>query len=222
MPMCLVTEQKQGYVVLNGVRQGQPQNRRNYLLVPTERVMGIECPKLWTSLSKNNYWNDAWKEATRKGGKGEVYPGSRYQLALGVNSAVPGVRTQDQLHIHMATITTSTVHRDLDGQTNIATDPAKWKDSIFPVTGMAKGANTRNYRVLHLKNVHELESNNLFNLLYDNVVTKVTGENMSMQTMIVTKSGHGGFYVLSSCKSDSLHAKNNYGTDTCDYLLAYD
>jgi CDP-diacylglycerol pyrophosphatase len=56
---CLATTST--YVVLNGQA---PPVTHNFLLVPTRRVKGIECPYLWSS-NAPNYWQDAWNQAQR-------------------------------------------------------------------------------------------------------------------------------------------------------------
>ena len=65
---CLVNDSD--YVVLNGGAN----TTHDYLLVPTRRVSGIECPLIWDQ-NAPNYWQDAWMQATKTGGAAEVnYP----------------------------------------------------------------------------------------------------------------------------------------------------
>jgi CDP-diacylglycerol pyrophosphatase len=193
------------YVVL----KGRPKSNHNFLLVPTRRVKGIECPYIW-SASAPNYWLRAWEQA-QPGGAGPVsYSGG---IGLGINSAQ--TRQQDQLHIHMAGIL-SGVPGQLDAATSITNDPAKWADSIVSVEGL-KGAKTshRYYRVLHAANL----DHNLFALLRNNV--PAARKDMSVQTIIVTKRGGGGFYIMNSDPDLTGPVHGEGGTGTCDYLLVY-
>jgi CDP-diacylglycerol pyrophosphatase len=193
------------YVVL----KGRPSTDHNFLLVPTRRVKGIECPYIW-SASAPHYWLHAWEQA-QPGGAGPVrYAGG---IGLGINSAQ--TRQQDQLHIHMAGIL-SGVQGQLDAATNITADPAKWADSIVSVAGIEhKKTNHRYYRVLHAANL----DHNLFALVRDNV--PAARKDMSVQTIIVTKRSGGGFYVLNSDPDLTGPVHGQGGTGTCDYLLVY-
>ncbi|MET7288799.1 CDP-diacylglycerol diphosphatase [Streptomyces sp. NPDC005573] len=204
-PDCLKTTPD--YVVLHG----KPENTHNYLLVPSCRITGIECPFLETS-GVENYWNDAWENA-RSGGSVPV----RYaDIGLGINSQ--GARRLHQLHIHMAGIRPSTQRRlqELETMGRMATQPSHWNDpgNQAPISG-PQGSGDRTYRILRLPDLQQ----NLFALLYRYVVVP-SGLNMADQTLIVvpkmTAAGFAGsFYVLSS--DTSLHG----GTSTCDYLLVY-
>src|SRR5262245_2634070 len=153
------------YVVL----YGGPANPHNYLLVPSCRVSGIECPFISTSAAPN-YWQDAW---------GEARPRVQFaNIGLGINAAIR--REQDQLHIHMAGI-----HSGVQDQLNkydskITDNKANWKNQIVPIEGMDKGTPvTRSYRALRVANL----SGNLFALLLNNVVSQA---DMGYQMMVVT------------------------------------
>ncbi|MFJ5517118.1 CDP-diacylglycerol diphosphatase [Streptomyces griseoluteus] len=202
-PDCLKVTSN--YVVLHG----KPETTHNYLLSPACRVTGIECPFLVTS-GPPNYWNEAWQNARSGGDVPVQYP----NIGLGINSQ--GARRFDQLHIHMAGVRASTQRRlqDLESQGRMATSPAQWANPAnqAAVTG---SSGDRVYRILRLPNLQD----NLFNLLYTNVV-RPNSLNMADQTMIVvpkmTAAGFAGaFYVLNS--DTSIHD----GTSTCDYLLVY-
>ncbi len=83
---------EKGYVVLkdlNGVAQ--------FLLIPTERIGGIEDLRL-LSPNTTNYWDAAWR--ARYYVEGRLHTNlARDGFALALNSSVG--RTQDQLHIHI-------------------------------------------------------------------------------------------------------------------------
>lgn len=204
-PNCL--KMSADYIILHGM----PETRHNYLLVPTCRITGIECPFLETS-GAANYWDGAWQNARSGGSVPVQYP----NIGLGINSALS--RQLQQLHIHMAGIRPSTQARlqDLEKMSRIATQPSHWGSPQYQaaITG-AEGSGDRTYRVLKLPDLGQ----NLFTLLYRYVVNPA-GLDMARQTLIVvpkmTAAGFAGsFYVLSS--DDSLHD----GTTTCDHLLVY-
>jgi CDP-diacylglycerol pyrophosphatase len=196
-PDCLVT--KPEYVVL----PGDPENNHDFLLVPTKRIKGIECPLLWTEYKGINYWEDAWTQATN-GGKGNV---TYSVVGLGVNSVGP--RKEAQLHIHMAGFRDGAFEEIKRQDGKITRQPGAWPDSIIEVDGYL-------YRALHLPSL----SQNIFVLLYDDVVRPLK-DDMGEQAVLVTKAA-GGFYVLDtqgSLKDSKYPGKG--GTDTCDRLLVY-
>ncbi|MFH7594583.1 CDP-diacylglycerol diphosphatase [Streptomyces racemochromogenes] len=201
-PQCLhVTSD---YVVLHG----KPESPRNFLLSPTCRITGIECPYL-ESTQAPNYWSDAWDNA-RPGGR---VPVQSDFIGLGINSQA--ARRFDQLHIHMAGVEDNTQKQlqDLERAHSIATSVGAWAQAQVSVTGF-KGRRT--YRALLRRSLDE----NLFALLADHVVHPPQTGGMAQQTLIVVpkkvnNAYTGDFYVLNS--DTSLHD----GTDTCDELLVY-
>ncbi|MFF1981748.1 CDP-diacylglycerol diphosphatase [Streptomyces sp. NPDC058198] len=204
-PNCLKTTPN--YVVLHG----KPETQHNYLLAPSCRITGIECPFLTTS-GAANYWNDAWGNARSGGSVPVQYP----NIGLGINSQ--NARRFNQLHIHMAGVRASTQRRlqELEMMGRMATHPAQWGAPPYqvPISG-PQGTGDRTYRVLKLPDLGQ----NLFMLLHRYVVVP-SGLDMANQTLIVvpkmTTAGFAGtFYVLNS--DNSLHD----GTSTCDYLLVY-
>jgi CDP-diacylglycerol pyrophosphatase len=201
---CLVTETD--YVVL----PGRPENKHNFLLVPTQRIKGIECPKLWTTYASINYWEDAWYQAHKPGGTAEVsyvVMNVNY-VGLGVNSA--RARQQDQLHIHMAGFSPGESKYINEQHAKITDTPGKWPDSIIEAGGIL-------YRALHLKTLAQ----NPFVLLHDYVVVP-TGGDMAEQTLLVTSSDSGGVYLLNSEGGLKSPAHPGlHGTGTCDLLLVY-
>lgn len=204
-PDCLKTTPN--YVVLHG----KPETQHNYLLLPSCRITGIECPFLVTS-GVANYWSEAWENARSGGSVPVQYP----SIGLGINSK--GARRFHQMHIHMAGVRPSTQRRlqELDTMGRMATQPAQWgaPANQAPITG-TPGSGDRTYRILKLTDLRQ----NLFALLNQYVV-RPNALSMADQTLIVvpkmTATGFAGvFYVLNS--DTSLHG----GTSTCDYLLVY-
>ncbi|MFE9193642.1 CDP-diacylglycerol diphosphatase [Micromonospora sp. NPDC007208] len=208
-PQCLRTTPT--YVILNG---GSGSNH-DFLLVPSCRISGIECPFI-TTVNAPNYWLEAWDNA-QPGQPGHVvYP----HIGLGVNSADPAIRMQDQLHIHLAGI-----HSGIQTQLNnhdsaISNNPSRWRSQVVPIWGLTSTGlpAPRSYRVLHVANLN----GNLFRLLLDSVV-QPTGTTMGAQMLAVTPRliGSGGFYVLNSEPALPVPAGQPGGTGTVDFLLAY-
>ncbi len=204
-PDCLKTTPN--YVVLHG----RPPSPQNYLLLPSCRITGIECPFLVTP-NVANYWHEAW-ETGRSGGD---VPVASPNIGLGINSQ--SARRFQQLHIHMAGVRPSTQLRlqALEAAGRVAPQPSQWAATQYraPITG-ADGSGDRTYRVLRL----DALTQNLFGLLNQNVVRPL-GLDMAGQTLIVvpkmTAMGFArSFYVLNS--DSSLPS----GTNTCDHLLVY-
>lgn len=95
---CAAVHLAQGYAVLKDLR-----GAFQFLVIPTQRITGIEDPKLLATESPN-YWRDAWG-ARRfvEQRSGRSIP--RENLALAVNSVF--ARSQNQLHIHVDCIRVS-------------------------------------------------------------------------------------------------------------------
>ncbi len=89
---CALVDLAAGYVVLKD-RDGDTQ----FLVMPTERIAGIESPAILAP-DAPNYWQDAW-EARRfvDDRAGRELP--RDDISLAINSEYG--RTQNQLHIHV-------------------------------------------------------------------------------------------------------------------------
>jgi CDP-diacylglycerol pyrophosphatase len=89
---CAFVDPVQGYAVLKDIHGiGQ------HLLIPTDRITGIESPRL-TQPGLPNYWRDAW-EARSYVERAIHTPLSREDVGLAINST--SGRTQNQLHIHI-------------------------------------------------------------------------------------------------------------------------
>ncbi|MET9468467.1 CDP-diacylglycerol diphosphatase [Streptomyces sp. NPDC006544] len=178
-----------------GVMAGRKGSTTDFQLVPTERLKGIECPKIWSSTAAD-YWTAAQSRIPH-------YFKNPGTAGLGINSKQ--ARRQDQLHIHMSHFAPEAL-RDLQGydQQQKIPDVTKWAATVLPVRGFE--SETRNYRVMKSPNL----SGNLFYALRHYVVGD--DNKMQYQTMIVLPATHG-FYILNS--ESSLHS----GTDTCDHLL---
>ncbi|QIZ37515.1 CDP-diacylglycerol diphosphatase [Saccharopolyspora sp. ASAGF58] len=193
-------------VVLDGA---DPPGTHNFLLVPTSRLKGIECSKIRFG---RNFWQDAWDQAQPGGVAPVTYSGG--QIGLGVNAAQDTagkpVRDQDQLHIHMAGISTKVL--DQLNKAGIKNDVNGWAASRVK---LEFNGDTRYYRALQVTNLNQ----NLFALMFDNVA-RPTREDIAIQMMIVTQSPHG-FYVLTSNSGLTGAEHGIGGTSSCDRLLVY-
>jgi len=84
-----------GYAILR-----PPLGRRDTILTPTRRIIGIEDRSL-VSADAPNYFEDAWNARPFLTDNSEKRP-AREDIALVVNSRL--TRSQDQLHIHLGCI----------------------------------------------------------------------------------------------------------------------
>jgi len=171
-----------GYAVHNGAPHGTP-STYDLLLIPTNRVSGIECPKIWQP-NALNLWQYA-REAARR-----IPPNTN--IALGVNSAEQ--RDQDQLHIHVSRLRDD-AKADIDAQRHlIATDPSNWRSAIIRVLD-------KDFRALHVADLNA----NPFVLLKDHVAPA----DMFAQALLVVPSPKGGYDLLNSQYSLSNHGVRN-------------
>jgi CDP-diacylglycerol pyrophosphatase len=196
------------YVILHGA----PETSHNFLLVPTCRIAGIECPFIWGSTAYPRYWSDAWEQAQ----PGGAAPVKYAAIGLGINSA--SVRQQDQLHIHLAGILSGVPDQlsKLEKAGKITSDRSKWRDQVVPVTGrdpQTKKAVAHYYRALIFRDKSELREN-LFRLLGKHV--PAARKNKPDQMLVVTPRSAGGFYVLNSDPKVM-----GGGTGSADFLLVY-
>ncbi|WP_238556638.1 CDP-diacylglycerol diphosphatase [Gordonia terrae] len=109
----------------------------DFLVVPTNRVRGIECPYLWDG-SQLNLWSAAWWQGGKRVAKDPAKP-----LAIGVNSVEK--RGQDQLHLHMAQVYPGTL-RDLRAIPQPETNLYAWtKTDVILNVDPAKTPNSKRH-----------------------------------------------------------------------------
>ncbi|MBB4714497.1 CDP-diacylglycerol diphosphatase [Streptomyces luteogriseus] len=201
---CIEVDTTNKWVLWNDGTSGGVQI---YLLIPTDRKKGIECPAIWEHPNPN-YWVGALTYAAR-----HMSPSS---IGLGINSKY--ARKEDQLHIHLAPFEPE-AKKYLDANFGkVAQKPVDWPNSILRVPGR-KDTQTppqpqvRSYRVLFVKS---LAADNLFHLLRDMLPAADQMGNQTMTVIPTTAPQPLGFYVLNSETTLDL----NRGTSTCDLLLA--
>ena len=89
---CLAVDEKRGFVVIRA-----PGDNTRIIVVPTERVEGIESPALLRD-DAPNYWAYAWEERGRVA-DAAPRPLGWGDIGMAINSR--DGRTQDQMHIHV-------------------------------------------------------------------------------------------------------------------------
>jgi CDP-diacylglycerol pyrophosphatase len=168
----------EGYAIIKdriGIRQ--------YLLVPTRRVTGIESPDLLLP-GRTGYWAQAWDSRSYlEGLLGNQVP--RDGIGVAVNSALG--RTQNQLHFHIDCVRPD-VRAALKSQERRIRQ--SWSRVTLPPFG-------RSYSVRRLMEP-DLSTSNVFRLVADQG-PDVEG-NMAIQTVVVIgamfRDGREGFYIL--------------------------
>jgi len=89
---CLAVDEKRGFVVIRA-----PGDKTRIIVVPTERMEGIESPGLLRD-DAPNYWAYAWEERGRVA-DAAPRPIGWGDIGMAINSR--DGRTQDQMHIHV-------------------------------------------------------------------------------------------------------------------------
>ncbi len=195
---CLSVDLKHGFAVLPGLI-----GRWHYLGVPTDRITGIEDPKLLAP-STPDYWSLAWAAAEHYLPSGVTK--NRTHIGLAVNSEAS--RSQDQLHFHIACVKSS-VRRALAANAD-AFGPT-WSRPIFPFRDQT-------YRVMRVQSPM-LEGIKPFLLLL-----KVPGAaaDLGAHTLVVTgaiwdRGAKRGFYILDDRTSlDPNGTDHGHGEDLLD------
>ena len=174
-----------------------------YLLIPTERVPGIESPQI-LAVDAPNYFADAWRARSFVEQRaGRELP--RDWLSLAINSA--DARSQDQLHIHVDCVRADvrqalTVHADDIGAT--------WRP--FPETLAGQ-----QYRAMSIRG-EELEAVNPFRVLADGLPV---GDTMGAQSLVVVGNtgadGRPGFVLLAG-RTDAGNGHGGHGEDLQDHF----
>lgn len=192
---CTVVNLEKRYVILKDI-VGHSQ----HLLIPTDRISGIESP-LVLAPHAQNYWVDAWASRTyvEKSVKREL-PDN--QLGLEINSQFR--RSQNQLHIHI-----DCMRGDVsEALARHAKDvPGVWQwDTLDGLR----------YRIMRVESL--TQTNEPFHLVArDNAGTDA----MAMQTILVTGAGpsaeRDGWLIVNS-GIDADHGNGN-GSGSAEGLL---
>lgn len=173
-----------------------------FLLIPTERIGGIESPQILAA-DAPNYFADAWRARSFVEARaGRELP--RDWLSLAINSA--DARSQDQLHIHVDCVRAD-VRQVLSAHINdIGTT---WQP--LPVTLVGQ-----QYRALAVWG-EDLSAVNPFRLLADGLPA---GDTMGAQSLVVVgrtgADGRPGFVVLAG-RADAASPGSGHGEDLQDH-----
>jgi CDP-diacylglycerol pyrophosphatase len=188
-----------GYALLKDMR-----GATQYLVIPTDRVSGIESPDILGAQAPN-YWQAAWAARSlieQRAGK----PIPREDIGLAINSA--SGRSQNQLHIHI-----DCVNRDVRDELRAADSKIgdSWADFGPPLAG-------HHYRAMRLRG-DDLSAHNPFKLLASG--DPAAAADMGHETLAVIGAsfadGSPGFYLLSD-RADA--AKMDMGSS--ETLLDHD
>jgi CDP-diacylglycerol pyrophosphatase len=181
---CALVDVDGGYIVMKD-RDGQ----RQFLLIPTRPITGIESPELLAP-DAPNYFADAWDRRYFVDAQaGRSLPPD--WMSLAINSQL--ARSQNQMHIHMDCLRAD-VH---DALMQYPVGPG-W--APFPVN--LAGAPYQAIKVADLNAV------NVFRLL--------ARDDMARWTVVVTGSADGGFVVLAG-QADPAAGVQGSGEDLQDH-----
>jgi len=165
---------KDEYVILKDTKNN------SYLLIPVPAISGIEANTSGNPLP--NYWEAAWNWAAGKSGKlkGQV-------IGLAINSA--NVRSQDQLHIHIACLEPKDITK-LQSQGITTGLPWQTQKVDFQLS-----PNNGTYDVIR---VSDLSTTSPFEWLLKNshIVSSSWDNHMADQTVVVTQIP-GGIFIFS-------------------------
>lgn len=176
---CKLVDLKGRYAVLKDLV-----GKSQYLLIPTDKVAGIESPDIEKS-DAPNYFEDAWEARTFVSQSlGRDMP--RDDIGLAINSEKG--RTQNQLHIHVDCMQPDVVR-------TLAADAAAIGQNWAPLPGPLAG---HPYQAMKLESA-DLTGINPFALLQNGV--PAAGADMGDETLILVgatfSDGKAGFYLLS-------------------------
>jgi CDP-diacylglycerol pyrophosphatase len=192
---------ERGYAVLKDIR-----GKTQYLLIPTQRIVGIESPALLAP-DAENYFADAWDaRGFVEQAVGHALPVDT--LSLAVNSEY--ARTQNQLHIHIDCVLPDVRATLMKLRTSIGTS---WAPLAAPVGGYG-------YWAMRVMN-STLAGVNPFKLLADGVPG--ARSDMKLHTLVVVgarfEGDAPGFFILQD-RADLLHLNFAAGARLQDHDCA--
>ena len=197
---CVKVDLAHRYAVLKDLR-----GATQLLLIPTDRIGGIESPRLLKPGSPN-YWQDAWA-ARGLFEKNAGRPVPREDLGLAINSMFG--RTQNQLHIHIDCLKPKVRDALAAGQDRIG---AAWRPFAPAFYGHA-------YRARRLMGA-ELGTRDPFRLLARDPKARAA---MPRETLVVAgmvfKGGEPGFVLLAD-RADLTHGDQGAGEELLDHGCA--
>jgi len=186
-----------------------PGASNDLLLLPTNRIKGIECSFLWQP-PQQNLWAHSWTEAV-----GRLHPTPNATIVLGVNSAQ--ARSQDQLHIHLTQVN----HATLEDLRKIKppSDINKWMTTNYVLRVNDRDRNHKTpaqiRRDAHFRVVKY--TGFLPNLFADLKRLLPPGEKMETQMLGVVSTGVPNTYYL----LNSTPGLPGGGTGAADYIFGW-
>jgi len=193
---CDAVDLAGGYAVLKDLH-----GATQLLLIPTDRITGIEAPQILAPGAKN-YWQDAWAARPifeRRAGR--TVP--REDVALAINSKYG--RSQNQLHIHIDCVKQG-VRIALDAEQHLI--GPNWADLNMDLAG-------HRFRARRLE-AADLSGANLFQLLAQDPQARA---DMGGETLVVVgasfRGGKPGFVLLSD-QANPLLGDIGHGEDLLD------
>jgi CDP-diacylglycerol pyrophosphatase len=174
-----------------------------YLLIPTERIDGIESPQV-IAADAPNYFADAWHARSFVEQRaGRALP--RDWMSLAINSA--DARTQNQLHIHIDCMRAD-VHQMLAAHADDI--GSTWAPFPVPLVG-------QQYRAMAVW-ADQLDAVNPLAALADGLAP---GDTMAAQTLVVAgiadAGGRPGFALLAG-RADPVDPASGSGEDLQDHV----
>jgi CDP-diacylglycerol pyrophosphatase len=198
---CLAVNREEGFAVVPDLR-----HRTQVLLVPTDRLSGIESPEILAP-DAVNYWQAAWV-ARRYVEKRAGRPIPRDEIGMAINSAFS--RSQNQLHIHVDCVRPQVRQALMEHQEAIGN---VWTRLPVPLVGLS-------FRVRRLAG-ENLGRRNPFVLLARGV--PAARSRMPAQTLAVIgatfSDGSPGFYLLSD-RVDLMHPNGGFAEALLDHDCA--
>jgi CDP-diacylglycerol pyrophosphatase len=193
---CDAVDLAAGYAVLKDLH-----GATQLLLIPTDRITGIEAPEILAANAKN-YWQDAWaarpifqRRAPR--------PVPREDLGLAINSKYG--RSQNQLHIHIDCVRP-------DVRQALAANQGRIGPGWAPLDVDLAG------RRFHARRVDgvELGSTNPFRLLAEDPQARADMGRETLVAVGMTFAGGRPGFVLLSDRAEPLLGDIGHGEDLLD------
>jgi len=166
----------------------------NGLLCPTERIKGIECPKVVAQGAKN-LWEIAWDKASP--------PNLAKPKVLVTVNSMDG-RTQDQLHFHL-TVLKDDIRTQLDKLDPSKLDISNWNKSLhilYTTNTETHKDDSYVYRIAHVDNLKDTDPFTLINdhiaLQKDPKTQHVYNDRFAQSLAIVKGPNGAGFFLIAT------------------------
>jgi CDP-diacylglycerol pyrophosphatase len=192
---CALVDAEDGYALLKDLI-----GERQFLLIPTLQITGIESPILLDPGAKD-YFADAWRARYLiEERAGRALPPDWVSLA--VNSMV--ARSQNQLHIHIDCLRAD-VHQSL-AQHAGSIGPA-WAPFAVQLAGAP-------YSAIKISDLNDI---NVFRLLAESLPG--ARADMSRRTLVVAGSPSGSGFVVLAGQADAAAGDDGSGEDLQDHAV---